>query len=596
MIASIVVIIVLGMVSMTGGSFPFSSSPVKVQSMKQHQESSGESLPSPDQVDQSQAQQHEQIPKPKQPDHVSSGDQTDDDKLFSFDAKNSNTEISCESDLVHQSVSSDQKEVIAAMKHSWDPYHEHAWGADHLKPISRTRHEWFHVGLTIIDSLDTILIMGPDMRYAYDQSLQWLRDDLTFDMHRDVNCFEMTIRVLGGLLSSFHLTRNADILHKTVDIADRLIHCFDSSSSVPFSDVNLRTRTPASPAWSPDSSLSEVSSMQLEFRDLSRLIKDQKYEEKSFATSQHLHDLVMKRGDPLLPMYINPNTGDLATGSTVTLGARGDSYYEYLLKQFLQTGIDWLRDDYLNAIDAVRDRLMRRTLGEQKLLYVSEVIRKSESLNPKMDHLTCFLPGTLALGYYHMVKRKQQQDQQSYRGHAILNVPEANGETGKKEDEIADRFADHLSLAEDLARTCYVTYNMTATGLSPEITYFGTIQGEEEVYIKSADRHNLLRPEYVESLFYLFHITGREKYRDEGRRILASFNKYSKVPGGGYTSIDDVTHADRVKPRDMQESFWTAETLKYLYLLFSDDKQLISKILDHYVFNTEGHLIPLKAI
>lgn len=609
MIASVVLLIVLLMVTMTGSAvLPVvrtsgqSSSPVTDKQISGKDNSVGhESLPSPEHAVQNPPLHplHEQIPKPKSPadSHSSRESKGESEELFTFRPKDSDREINYYTDLKQQSLNSDQEEVIAAIKGSWDAYHSHAWGADHLRPVSKTSQDWFHVGLTIIDSLDTLLIAGPEMEYAVKQAMDWIKKDLTFDKYQDVNCFEMTIRVLGGLLSSFHLTKDPNLLHPAVDVADRLIHCFDSGSGIPFSDVNLRTKSPASPSWSPDSSLSEVSSMQLEMRDVSRLTSDPRFEEKSFATSRHLHDLMIKRSDPLMPMYVNPNTGNLAAASTVTLGARGDSYYEYLLKQFLQTNITWLRDDYLDAIQAVKERLMRRTPGPLKLLYVGELLRGGSDFHPKMDHLTCFLPGTLALGYYHMqVLRKKRTGDRVYRGHAIPD-PTAGQTEGQNGDEekVADRFADHLSLAEDLARTCYHTYNMTATGLAPEITFFGVAQGETEVFVKSADRHNLLRPEYVESLFYLFHVTGKKEYRDQGRAILKSFNKYSRVPTGGYTTIDDVTNPDRVRPRNLQESFWLAETLKYLFLLFSDDQQLVHKILDHYVMNTEGHLIPLTV-
>ena len=132
-----------------------------------------------------------------------------------------------------------------------------------------------------------------------------VENDLTFDIYKDVNCFEMTIRVLGGLLSSFHLTRDPLFLHKSLDIGNRLIHCFDSPSTfIPYSDVNLRTKIPKSPVWSPDSSLSEVSTLQLEFRDLWNIITTDKsqfinqlpdFERISFKTSQHLHQLVKER-------------------------------------------------------------------------------------------------------------------------------------------------------------------------------------------------------------------------------------------------------------------------------------------------------------
>ncbi|RWS22894.1 endoplasmic reticulum mannosyl-oligosaccharide 1:2-alpha-mannosidase-like protein, partial [Leptotrombidium deliense] len=230
------------------------------------------------------------------------------------------------------------------------------------------------------------------------------------------------------------------------------------------------------------------------------------------------------------------------------------------------TKISWLRDDYSNAVKAIKERLMRTTDGPLKLTYVGEKVRYTSSVVPKMDHLVCFLPGTLALGYH------------------LYN-------THNQKKLFTEDFKEHLAIAESLARTCFQMYNSTATGLSPEIAYFES--GENEVRIRPADSHNLLRPEYVESLFYLYHITGKQIYRDQGWQIFEAFNRYCKVKSGGYTSIGDVRNPKQTRPKDMQESFWSAETLKYLYLLFSDDKVLIDKLLNYFVFNTEAHLIPV---
>ena len=41
------------------------------------------------------------------------------------------------------------------------------------------------------------------------------------------------------------------------------------------------------------------------------------------------------------------------------------------------------------------------------------------------------------------------------------------------------------------------------------------------------------------------------------------------------------------------ESFFLAETLKYLYLLFADDQTILP--LDKWVFNTEAHPLPIYA-
>ena len=64
-----------------------------------------------------------------------------------------------------------------------------------------------------------------------------------------------------------------------------------------------------------------------------------------------------------------------------------------------------------------------------------------------------------------------------------------------------------------------------------------------------------------------------------------------KVATGGYTSINNVRDPVNPGPRDKMESFFLGETLKYLYLLFSNDTELLS--LDKFVFNTEAHPLPI---
>lgn len=104
------------------------------------------------------------------------------------------------------------------------------------------------------------------------------------------------------------------------------------------------------------------------------------------------------------------------------------------------------------------------------------------------------------------------------------------------------------------------------------------------------DAHNLLRPETLESMFYLYRFTGDKKYRDQAWQIFLAFEKHTKLPEG-YSSIHNVKDSRNPRFSDKMESFFLAETLKYLYLIFSDDPQLIS--LDKYVFNSEGHPLPI---
>ncbi|KAH8404633.1 hypothetical protein KR215_005421, partial [Drosophila sulfurigaster] len=475
----------------------------------------------------------------------------------------------------HGATNERQTAVVAAFKHSWAGYKKYAWGHDNLKPVSQTSHEWFGLGLSIVDSLDTMYIMGledgmlcpfffPTINICifnyfvnfteFNEARDWVRDSLKFHTSRDVNLFEVTIRVLGGLLSAYHLSGDHMFLAKASELGNRLLPSFLSPSGIPYSDVNLGERSAHSPKWSPDSSTSEVTTIQLEFRDLSRSTNVPIYERVVSIVNEKVHALDKNHG--LVPIFINANTGTFRNYATISLGARGDSYYEYLLKQWLQTGRkdnDNLILDYMQAIDGVLTQLMRRTPREN-WVYIGELIN-GHDFKPKMDHLTCYLPGTLLLGHQN-------------------GMPDS-----------------HLLLARDMMDTCYQTYIKQPTQLAAEISYFAlNDKDENDIYVKPNDAHNLLRPEFIESLYYFYALTGNRTYQDMGWTIFQAFEKHTKV-AAGYTSLGNVKNTLNTRMRDLMESFWMSETLKYFYLLFSDNRKEID--LEKWVFNSEGHPLPV---
>uniref|UniRef100_A0A8D8YM95 alpha-1,2-Mannosidase n=1 Tax=Cacopsylla melanoneura TaxID=428564 RepID=A0A8D8YM95_9HEMI len=449
-----------------------------------------------------------------------------------------------------------QRAVVDAFKHAWSSYKKYAWGQDMLKPISKSAHKWFGLGLTLVDSLDTLWIMG--LHDEFNEASNWVRDEFRLSLETstaDVNLFEVTIRVLGGLLSAYHFSANDLFVSKALDIGEALLPCFEKSpSGIPYSDVNLASHIPHAPKWSPDSSTAEVTTLQLEFRDLTRVTKLKKFEDASSRVSELVHSL--DKMDGLVPIYINPFTGKFKDNSEIKLGARGDSYYEYLLKQWIQTGKtkQFLKDDYLESVAGIQKHLVRRT-PNRNLLFVGELgagPREHKKFNPKMDHLVCFLPGTLALGHHH-------------------GMPES-----------------HLTLAHQLLDTCYYMYADQPTFLSPEIAYFNT-EGADLI-VHNNDAHYLLRPEFLESLFVLHQLTGNATYQEWGWKIFQSIEKYCKTPHG-YTSIGNVLDERNVRPLDSMESFFLSETLKYLYLLLSNDRKLLD--LDKYVLNSEAQPLPI---
>uniref|UniRef100_A0A158P9Q1 alpha-1,2-Mannosidase n=1 Tax=Angiostrongylus cantonensis TaxID=6313 RepID=A0A158P9Q1_ANGCA len=428
-----------------------------------------------------------------------------------------------------------QRAVVAAFKHAWKGYRKYAWGHDQLRPISGSYSDWFDTGLTIVDALDTAIIMNLKEEAA--QGIDWIRNSLSFDKDRYVNLFETTIRTLGGLLSAFHLTGDKVLMFvdKAEDLAGRLLSAFSSSKSlVPLSDVNLKTRNARPPSWTGESSLSEVASLQLEFRDLSRVTGKKLYEEVCFNVSKHIHEIGCNDHGGLCDMFLNSNTGRFP-GATITFGARTDSYYEYLLKQWIQTGktIDWLLSDYITAMNSMKSKLLKHS-EPNKLAFVGELLQGS-TYSPKMDHLVCFLPGTLALGNHN-------------------GLP-----------------AEHMELAKNIA---YFNINPSGT---------------EDISIKPLDAHSLLRPEAVEAWFYLYRFTGDKIYQDWGWEAFKAIEKYARVTNG-YSSVKSF----KIFSRDLMESFFLAETLKYLYLLFADDQTNLFP-LDKWVFNTEAHPLPIYS-
>ena len=339
-----------------------------------------------------------------------------------------------------------------------------------------------------------------------------------------------------------------------------------------------------------------MGTLQLEFRALSRHTGNPAYEAVAQRIMTYLRRLqhgVPSSSTPeggawpsdlprgLYPMFISPETGQWMS-QEVTLGARADSLYEYLLKQWILSGRtdQRMRQMYDTSVEAIHARLVRRGGPDRcgNCTYLARWNHRTGEYTDTMDHLACFAPGMLILGA-----------------------------EGTRAD--ADR-----ELAVELMHTCYRMYADSPSGLAPEIAAFG-----HRTHVVAAEqaKHFLLRPETSESLLILWRLTGDPKYREWGWHIFGAIETHTKVPSGGYVPLKDVTLVpppqDEVRPLlpsgtcmqvlttalrpvppsspqgGRMESFFTAETLKYLYLLFGDGSEYP---LSEYVFNTEAH--PLR--
>lgn len=467
------------------------------------------------------------------------------------------------------SWSEKQDLVKEAFRDSWKHYEQDAWGKDVYKPLSKTGKNMgqYPLGWIIVDSLDTMLIMGLDEEFKTAEA--WVANELSYDFDYEVNVFETTIRMLGGLLSAHYLSGNDMFLDKAVDLGNRILGAFDSPSGIPYASVNLKTgKGVKNHVDNGASSTAEVSTLQLEFKYLSKLTGESLCWEKVENIMKILDKNHPKDG--LVPIYVHPETGKYQ-GNLIRLGSRGDSYYEYLLKQYLQTENQEpiYNMMYQESNRGIKQHLLRKS-KPNGLTFIGELERGiGGPLSNKMDHLVCFIGGSFALG--------------ATNGEDLLTARKSGSWDHLKEED--------MMIAKEITHSCWKTYEGTATGLSPEIVVFNTNEdAKEDFYIKPLDRHNLQRPETVESLFILYRITKDPIYREWGWKIFESFVKHTKTPDGSYTSLDDVTTIPS-KQRDNMESFWLAETLKYLYLLF-DDSEDEKLPLNKVVFNTEAHPFP----
>lgn len=460
------------------------------------------------------------------------------------------------------------------------------------------------LGWIIVDALDTMILMNQTRRLT--QARKWLATSLTWEQDQDVNTFETTIRMLGGLLSAHYLSSTfpnmapledddpgqpgEDLyIELATDLAGRLMGAFDSPSGIPYSSVNLEHFTGIpSHADMGASSTAEATTLQLEFKYLAKLTGEKNYWDKVEKVMEIIDDNNAKDG--LVPIFIYPNNGEYR-GDNIRLGSRGDSYYEYLIKQYLQTNKkETIYETMWNeALQGVRKHLLTYTEPSGFTIVGERPNGLEAALSPKMDHLVCFLPGTIALA-----------------ATGGLPLKEA-----RKLPNWSRQHEEDMRLAAELTQTCWGMYKYMATGLSAEITYFNIADPpappnsrhnppstfdpnpdatwRKDFDVHGNDVHNLQRPETVESLFYMWRITGDVKYREWGWEMFESFRNHTAVDEqGGFTSLSNANVIPPL-PSDNLESFWMAETLKYFYLLFSPNDLLP---LDQIVLNTEAHPFP----
>jgi Glycosyl hydrolase family 47 len=407
--------------------------------------------------------------------------------------------------------------------HAWNNYERYAWGHDALQPLSETAHDWYGHSLlmTPVDALDTLILMHLDGQAERARSL--IVSDLSFDRDIYVKNFEITIRLLGGLLSSYQLTGDKRLLSLAEDLGNRLLPAFNSPTGLPYVYVNLRTGQTRDPVTNP----AETGTLLLEFGTLSKLTGRPVFYEKA---KRALVETFKRRSSlGLVGESINVETGAWTnTDSHISGGI--DSYYEYLWKCWLLFGDKNCREMWEASIPVVNKYLADESDAE--LWYGHADMQTGKRTNTTYGALDAFFPGLLAL-------------------------------------------SGDLPRARRLQTSSFKMWHLH--GIEPETLDYKTMR------VVAGSYH--LRPEIVESTYYLYHYTGDPEYRRMGEKMFDDFVTYCRADSG-YAALADVVTKQQL---DEMQSFVLAETFKYFYLLFASPETLQ---FDKVIFNTEAH--PLK--
>jgi hypothetical protein len=406
--------------------------------------------------------------------------------------------------------------------HAWSNYRRYAWGHDALRPLSKTPHDWYGQSLlmTPVDALDTLIVMG--YQKEADDVRELIASDLDFDKDIYVKNFEITIRLLGGLLSGYQMTGDERLLRKAEDLGTRLLPAFASPTGLPYVYVNLRDGKTRGLESNP----AETGTLLLEFGTLSKLSGNPVYYEKAKRALVETYKRSSKIG--LVGVGLNVETGAWIDPDASVSGGI-DSYYEYLWKCW-------------------------RLFGDQDCLAMWKA-----SIPPVNKYLADEVDGQLWYGHADMHTGKRTATQYGALDAFFPAVLAISGD---------------VTRAARLQESSFRMWNLH--GIEPEVLDYKAMKVEHPGYP--------LRPEIVESAYYLFHYTGDKKYQGMGRSIFDDFVKHTRTPDG-FAAMKNVVTKEK---KDDMESFVLAETFKYFYLLF-DPKALD---FDSVTFNTEAH--PLR--
>ncbi|KAK6532390.1 maturation of Asn-linked oligosaccharides protein [Arthrobotrys megalospora] len=481
--------------------------------------------------------------------------------------------------------------IREAYSHSWGGYMQYAFPTDELLPMSkRGGNSMSGWGASVIDGIGTAVLM--ELPEIVEEQLNFIaKIDYTKCEHQ-ISMFETTIRYLGGMLSAYDLLSGPyagmlqarkgeknyelvqSLLKQSISLADALKWSFNTTSGIPMPFFKLHEKRIKSEDIN---IIAGFGTLVLEWTRLSDLTGDPQYANLAQRAQEYLLKVENPDvGEPfpgMLGTHVRLNDGKFVD-SYGGWGALGDSYYEYLIKMYVYDPKRFRRymRRWIESAESTMKYLASSPASRPDLIFVAEY-SNSKSIGLHGSHLACFIGGNYLLGGQ------------------VLNEMRYN--------------IFGLKLVEG----CHATYAGSASGIGPE--RFGwdsslVPTNQKEFYDKNGWYYGgeidyRLRPEVIEGYYHAWVATRDNKYREWAWDAFVAINRTCRTEHG-FTSISDVSREDGGRKDDKQESFWFAEVLKYLFLIFNEGgiqaREQIGFIpgkKQKWVFNTEAHPMRLYS-
>ena len=415
--------------------------------------------------------------------------------------------------------------VKSAAQHAWKGYKDYAWGADDLKPLTKTPKTWYKQSMlmTPVDAFDTFTLLG--LTNEAKEAKELILAKLDFNIDNDVQVFEITIRLLAGLITAYEMDGDKKFLALATDLADRLMPAFNSKTGMPYRYVHLQTGKTRDGINNP----AEIGTLMMEFGKLSKITGNKKYYDAAKKGMMYVYnnrsslDLVGEQIDVETGKWVNTRSH---------IGAYIDSYYEYLYKSWLLFG----DKDFKTAFDAHNAAIKKHLISKtNKGWFMYQVdMNTGKQIGTTYGALEAFYAGLCA-------------------------------------------FAGDVETGRQIQEANY--YMWTRFNIEPEEFDF-----KADTIISA---YYILRPENLESCFYLYRLTDLSKYLWQGKVMVESILDHCKNDVG-FASLKNVQTYEKT---NSMESFFFGETLKYAYLIFAPASTLDFKKV---VLTTEAH--PFKII